>query len=68
MADSRGWRATKSRSEATAKPARDAQEVARVAHELYVQRGRVDGHDLADWLRAEQIVRQRANVRPTKRW
>jgi hypothetical protein len=23
------------------------------AYELYVDRGKVDGHDLADWLRAE---------------
>jgi len=23
------------------------------AYEIYIQRGRVDGHDLADWLEAE---------------
>ena len=37
----------------------DCQEVARVAYELYEQRGREDGRDLEDWLRAETIVRQR---------
>ena len=41
-------------------PVVDAAEVARVAYELYEQRGRVDGHDLEDWLKAEAIVRQRA--------
>lgn len=40
----------------------DAQEVARVAYALYEQRGRVDGHDLEDWLEAEQLVRQRNRV------
>ena len=34
------------------------EEVARVAYELYEQRGRVEGHDLDDWLKAEAIVRQ----------
>lgn len=36
------------------------QEVAQVAYDLYVKRGRVNGHDLEDWLKAEAIVRQRA--------
>ena len=26
------------------------------AHQLYVARGREDGHDLADWLRAEEEI------------
>jgi hypothetical protein len=26
------------------------------AHELYEQRGRADGHDLEDWLRAEEEI------------
>lgn len=38
----------------------DQAEVARVAYELYMQRGGVHGHDREDWLRAEVIVRQRA--------
>ena len=37
----------------------DCQDVARVAYELYEQRGREDGRDLEDWLRAEAVVRQR---------
>ena len=37
------------------------EDVARVAHELYVQRGCVDGYDVEDWLRAEAVVRGRAN-------
>jgi hypothetical protein len=27
------------------------------AYELYVQRGRRDGHDLDDWLRAEEEIK-----------
>lgn len=27
------------------------------AYELYVQRGRKDGHDLDDWLRAEEEIK-----------
>ena len=41
----------------------DSGEVARVAYELYERRGRMDGHDLEDWLRAEAIVRQRQAAR-----
>ena len=40
------------------RPDSEYQEVARVAYELYEQRGRVDGYDLDDWLKAESIVRQ----------
>ncbi|HEU5401443.1 MAG TPA: DUF2934 domain-containing protein [Terriglobales bacterium] len=29
------------------------------AYELYEQRGHDDGHDIDDWLRAEEEVRQR---------
>lgn len=36
----------------------DYQAVARVAYELYEQRGRADGHDFEDWLKAEELVRQ----------
>jgi hypothetical protein len=32
--------------------------VARTAYELYQQRGEDHGHDLADWLTAEQIVQE----------
>lgn len=37
----------------------DAGEVARVAYQLYEQRGRAHGHDLDDWLKAEAIVARR---------
>ena len=37
------------------------QEVARVAYQLYEQRGREDGHDLEDWLKAEATLRQHWN-------
>ncbi|MBI4341058.1 MAG: DUF2934 domain-containing protein [Candidatus Omnitrophica bacterium] len=37
----------------------DPAEVACVAYELYQQRGCQDGHDLDDWLKAEEIVRRR---------
>ena len=35
------------------------EEIAQVAYQLYLQRGRVDGHDLEDWLKAEVILRDR---------
>ena len=40
-------------------PEIDWNEIAQVAYELFEQRGFVHGHDQEDWLRAEQIVRQR---------
>ena len=41
----------------------DCQEVARVAYELFQQRGYKHGHDLEDWLKAEAIVRRRGRQR-----
>jgi hypothetical protein len=39
--------------------ASDLQEqVRRRAYELYEERGKVNGHDLADWLQADSEVRQ----------
>ena len=35
------------------------EEVARLAYQLFEQRGRAHGHDWEDWLRAEQMVWQR---------
>ncbi|HOG18556.1 MAG: hypothetical protein A4E73_02021 [Syntrophaceae bacterium PtaU1.Bin231] len=32
-------------------------EITRVAYELYVKSGRVEGNDLLNWLAAEKIVR-----------
>ena len=40
-------------------PEIDRNEIAQVAYELFERRGFVHGHDQEDWLRAEQIVRQR---------
>ena len=48
-------------------PIVDRGEVARVAYELYLQRGRLDGRDVDDWLKAETILRQRKNGRSTPR-
>ena len=47
----------------TASPSIDPGEVARVAYELYEQRGRSDGHDCEDWLKAEALVRRRQAAR-----
>ena len=38
-------------------------EIARVAYELFEQRGRLPGHEQEDWLKAEQIVQQRRRLR-----
>jgi hypothetical protein len=35
------------------------QEIRRRAYELYEERGREDGHELDDWLRAEEQVKAR---------
>jgi hypothetical protein len=35
------------------------QEIRRRAYELYEERGREDGHELDDWLRAEEQVKTR---------
>ncbi len=37
-------------------PARDGDAVHRLAYTYYEERGRVDGHDLEDWLRAEAAL------------
>lgn len=34
-------------------------EIALIAYEFYLRRGKVHGHDLEDWLAAEAIVRSR---------
>jgi hypothetical protein len=38
------------------------QEIAIRAHELYLERGAEQGHDLDDWLRAEQELKVRHNA------
>ena len=39
------------------------EEIAKVAYELFEQRGRMHGHDLEDWLEAERLVRERRKRR-----
>jgi hypothetical protein len=48
--------------QATAKPetAVSELEISRLAYEIYEQRGRTDGSQLEDWLRAEQQLRSGA--------
>lgn len=36
-------------------------ETERAAYDLYEKRGRLDGHDMEDWLEAERSVRERFN-------
>ena len=38
------------------------EEIRRQAYTLYEQRGREDGHDIDDWLRAEAEISQRATA------
>jgi hypothetical protein len=40
-------------------------EIRRCAYELYEQGGREDGHDMDDWLRAEEEVTQKRGRRRT---
>jgi len=40
-------------------------EVEKIAFDLYVQRGMINGHDLDDWFRAEKIVTAQ-HASPTK--
>jgi len=43
-------------TESHPKPRRREEEIRRRAHELYEERGREDGHDMEDWLRAEAEI------------
>lgn len=62
MANGRGvFRRQQAQGQATT--ACPGEEVAKVAYELFEQRGRTDGQDLDDWLKAEAIVRQRRSSR-----
>ncbi len=40
-------------------PEQERQEIARLAYSYWESRGRIDGHDVEDWLMAEQEVRSR---------
>ncbi len=50
---------TNGRAAVTRAPSVDTVEVAQVAYELFVRRGRLDGYDQQDWFEAERILRQR---------
>ncbi len=63
MANSRGFLKRQETGTAGNGAEIDFSEVARVAYELYEQRGREDGHDFEDWLRAERIVQERRTGR-----
>jgi hypothetical protein len=40
----------------------DEQKIRELAFHFYEERGRVDGHDLDDWLKAEAMIRERQNL------
>ena len=43
-----------------------AEEIARRAHELYLQRGGEHGKDVEDWVRAEKELREEPATAPAK--
>ncbi|HLY41614.1 MAG TPA: DUF2934 domain-containing protein [Terracidiphilus sp.] len=43
------------------KPQASHEEIARLAHRLWAERGRQHGHDAEDWLRAEQQLLGKAS-------
>jgi hypothetical protein len=43
-----------------------SEEIAKAAYELYEKRGMADGNALADWLKAEQMVRERMTAKNKK--
>jgi hypothetical protein len=52
-------------AESARTPSADQNEIARRAFRLYEVRGRVPGHDLDDWLAAEEALREERT--PSKR-
>jgi hypothetical protein len=44
-------------------PARAEEQIRSRAHELYEERGRLDGYDVEDWLRAEAEILTRKVMR-----
>lgn len=43
-------------------------EIAEVAYSYWETRGRVDGHDVEDWLMAEQeVIRRHSQMRPAEK-
>lgn len=49
-----------------ARPTHDELEIR--AYEIYIDRGRSDGHDVEDWLQAkQQLLAKQANPKPLKK-
>jgi len=48
-------------TEITAAAAPSHEEVSRLAHQYWIDRGRQDGHHVQDWLRAEEELRGKAS-------
>lgn len=46
---------------AAARQVMSCQEIARLAYQLYEMRGRQDGHDVSDWLAAEEELLRQAD-------
>jgi hypothetical protein len=44
------------------------QEIVKVAHDLFERNGRVEGHDLDNWLEAERIVMTRHRQQEKLGW
>ena len=59
MANARGFLGRRQESRA---PGREPKEVAKAAYALYEQRGRSDGHALEDWIKAEELVKNRHHL------
>lgn len=53
--------------ELNAQPGNYADEISEVAYTYWETRGCVDGHDVEDWLMAEQEVRRRHTIRPLEK-
>ncbi|MBI4970726.1 MAG: DUF2934 domain-containing protein [Candidatus Omnitrophica bacterium] len=49
----------KSTTKSTQKTEVSYEQIAKLAHELYLQRGGCDGRDVEDWLQAERILKAR---------
>ena len=55
-------RTSTTKPEAAPSPEMIQEQIRYLAYELYEQRGREDGHDLDDWLRAESELTGKAKV------
>jgi hypothetical protein len=48
-------------------PKPDPEQIAIAAYHLYMERGGADGHDLEDWLHAEELLMTAGSTAPLKR-